>query len=40
MVKMHMLGTVCVCAKDIFQMKWQPTLESHNFIIQKLTRAP
>jgi uncharacterized pyridoxal phosphate-containing UPF0001 family protein len=33
MVKMHMLGTVDVCAKELFQMKGQPTLEGHNFHI-------
>jgi hypothetical protein len=36
MIKMHMLGGVGVCAKDIFQIKGQPTLEGHNFhIIQQ-----
>ncbi len=31
-----MLGGVGVCAKDIFQIKGQPTLEGHNFhIIQQ-----
>jgi hypothetical protein len=33
MLKMHMLGTVVVCAKDIFHMKGQLTLEGHNFHI-------